>query len=510
MGTYRKNWASALLLSTSFLLTSNLVLDSSNGIAKALETDDVQTNTQQTNNTDNKVSTKDTTNTANVADTKTGNNDGEVNQQPINTDNTTVDNNDTSTGNTEITEPTNKDESTNPETEDKDTTKPEKENPNTKPTTPKKEVENPQQNPDKNVDKKPVKDVIKDKDTKKSQKKAKAKAKTKVKKQKLTKAEKKKLAIKKKEQKKLAITNKQTKLLKIDAKANKKLLEELKKNPSISTNIDTGDYINLTNWAYFDVRSQSNGDVTAERMNKVAKVMGKTTKMRNANIGDMIMKASKKYNINAGIIFAMTMYETGWGSSNQFVNLNNTGGMECMTGYACEGRWTKFDSLEDSIDRKAKLLAGHLYVGSGRVTLYDIISRYAPSFENNVNQYVNDIGRINEVYLGQKPLTIKGTKLMTEVNADAVLQNKGASAYEIKEALKQIELAKAERDTIDEKIKEQKEEQQKLKEKIKKEKERAKKLQALKDKQEMLKVRDANVENSIDIYQKGQLDEILK
>ena len=312
--------------------------------------------------------------------------------------------------------------------------------------------------------------------------------------------------------------------------------------PSVSNNtINSGTYTELSNWANFDIRSENNGDVTIARMNQVAKVMGKSQKMRDANIGTLIMKYANHYNINAGILFSFTMYETGWGSSSQFLNLNNTGGMECMSGYACVGRWAKFDSIEDSIERKARLLSGHMYVQGGLTTLWQIINRYAPSFENDVNLYINSIGQINEKYLGQRPLSIRNTRFVGEIQAQQILSNvdnienyniqsytsDGSSSRKfepsnrtetIRQALLELQgynqerkslIAKIEQDTVTQKRLE-KENKKLIKKAKKEERALAKAVQASKDYSTTLNIRQDSVTDSIDVYTTGDAEKLFK
>lgn len=493
-----QKFAKAFLLSASLLMTANLVITNpvfSTQTVKAIEKNEIESKLQAKNESNQDSNT----------DIKNEQIDNSVEpvepEKPVEPENPIE-----PTEPIEPVEPEKPIEPTEP-TKPVKPVEPEKPVKPTEPTLPTKPVkpdkeEKPNNNKKPDKDKKPVKDKdkkpVKPNKTEKPNKKPTVSSEIKKKKKQA-----------KKESQKYNINSNQITILNIDKKANAQLLADLKKNPTASTNILTGEYTTLSDWAYFDIRSVSNGEVTAERMNKVFSVVGKTNKIRNANLGDSIMRASEKHGINAGILFAMTAYETGWGSSSQFNNLNNTGGITCISGYECVGRWTKFNSLEESIDRKAQLLAGRLYVGDGLVTLYDVISRYAPAFENDVNQYVNSIGYINELYLNQKPVTIKGTKLITEINADNILNSTSASSYEIKEAIKQIELAQKERELISTKIKEQQEEQEKMKKELLQAKKEADKLKKVKDKQEMLKDRKNNVETTLTIYKEGQLKDVL-
>lgn len=155
-----------------------------------------------------------------------------------------------------------------------------------------------------------------------------------------------------------------------------------------------------TKWTKFDIRTEPSKDITAHKINTVLKAKGKSSKARNGNIGGHIMKASEKHKINPAVLFSMFAYETGWGSSKLFKSNNNVGGITCMRGYKCTGNWTKFKSVGQSIDKKAQILAGNLYVKSGRTKLGNVLNRYAsPSVYKT---YSANIGNIMSRNLNQK------------------------------------------------------------------------------------------------------------
>lgn len=143
-------------------------------------------------------------------------------------------------------------------------------------------------------------------------------------------------------------------------------------------------------WSGYDIRTTSN--ITAEQINQVLETRG-STKAKNSNIGEIIVQESKKANINAGVVFGMFAVETGWGSSNLFLNNNNVGGLECIKGYACNGRWASFPTVRESFQNKIRILKT-IYVGEGLVTLNQVINKYAPSDENDVEGYINMIGSV--------------------------------------------------------------------------------------------------------------------
>lgn len=154
-------------------------------------------------------------------------------------------------------------------------------------------------------------------------------------------------------------------------------------------------------WNNYNIQWESSKKLTANKMNKVLKKRGKSSKVRNGNYGKIIMDKSKKYGISPSILFGMFVWETGWGSSYRFTKYNNVGGIKCMRGYGCYRGYATFKSVNQAFDKKASLLSGKLYVGSGRTTYLRVVQRYSPS---NPRNYVANVGSIIEKNLGEKPI----------------------------------------------------------------------------------------------------------
>ena len=100
--------------------------------------------------------------------------------------------------------------------------------------------------------------------------------------------------------------------------------------------------------------------------------------------GKTFIEAGEKYGINPGVLAAISMHETGNGSSNLAKTHNNVGGMMGKTGPM------SFGSIEIGIDRMADNLK-RLYIDQGLTSVEDIQKKYAPlGAENdpsNLNQH---------------------------------------------------------------------------------------------------------------------------
>ncbi|MFD2330091.1 glucosaminidase domain-containing protein [Cohnella sp. GCM10020058] len=87
--------------------------------------------------------------------------------------------------------------------------------------------------------------------------------------------------------------------------------------------------------------------------------------------GDLFQAAAKKYGIDARLLTAIAMHETGNGTSSAAKNKYNVGGMMGRNGLM------SFDSLAAGIDAMASNLK-RLYYDQGLTTIEQIQRKYAP------------------------------------------------------------------------------------------------------------------------------------
>lgn len=145
-----------------------------------------------------------------------------------------------------------------------------------------------------------------------------------------------------------------------------------------------------------DVRAMSS--VTADQLN---------SKFKGAlyGHGQDFIDAGQKYGIDPAFLAAISMHETGNGSSNAINRQNNVAGMMGKNGLM------SFDSIQDGINAEAANLV-KLYINDGLLTPEQIQKRYAPvgaandpnglnsDWLNGVVQFWKQLGGGNYVQLG--------------------------------------------------------------------------------------------------------------
>lgn len=93
------------------------------------------------------------------------------------------------------------------------------------------------------------------------------------------------------------------------------------------------------------------------------------------NTGDLFVKYGNKYGIDPALLAAISIHETGNGTSPAARNKYNLGGMMDP-----ESKWTKlmsFDSIEEGIDAMARNLKKN-YLDQGITSIEGIGKKYAP------------------------------------------------------------------------------------------------------------------------------------
>lgn len=88
--------------------------------------------------------------------------------------------------------------------------------------------------------------------------------------------------------------------------------------------------------------------------------------------GELFATAAKKYGIDANLLAAIAMHETGNGTSNAVKTKNNVGGMMGKNGLMT------FASLAEGIDKMASNLKRN-YIDKGLTTIAQIQKKYAPN-----------------------------------------------------------------------------------------------------------------------------------
>lgn len=102
-----------------------------------------------------------------------------------------------------------------------------------------------------------------------------------------------------------------------------------------------------------------------------ANVLNTQLKGTLQNAASLFVEAGKKYQINPTFLAAVSMHETGNGSSNASRFKNNVAGMMGKNGLK------SYDSIEESIFDMARNLRNN-YLDEGKVTISQIGAKYAP------------------------------------------------------------------------------------------------------------------------------------
>jgi hypothetical protein len=105
-----------------------------------------------------------------------------------------------------------------------------------------------------------------------------------------------------------------------------------------------------------------------------------------------------KYGIDPAFAVAFFIHESSAGTNAGWAGLkpggastHNVGNIICA-GYAtCYGRFRDYGSWDEGIEDWYRLIDTEYIQGRGTQTVQDIIPIYAPSFENDVQAYVNSV-----------------------------------------------------------------------------------------------------------------------
>ncbi|MBY2114266.1 NlpC/P60 family protein [Clostridioides difficile] len=124
----------------------------------------------------------------------------------------------------------------------------------------------------------------------------------------------------------------------------------------------------------------------SDMINKLNKVF----KGKLSNTGSIFVKYSNAYKVNAALMAAISIHETGNGSSSLCKNKNNFFGMKGMS----------FSSVDEGIKRGISNLSRN-YINTGRKTLESIRDKYAPLYDSPLNKdWVPGVGKFYKQITG--------------------------------------------------------------------------------------------------------------
>ncbi|VIG17437.1 cell wall hydrolase [Clostridioides difficile] len=118
--------------------------------------------------------------------------------------------------------------------------------------------------------------------------------------------------------------------------------------------------------------------------------LNKVFKNKLSNTGSIFVKYSNAYKVNAALMAAISIHETGNGSSSLCKNKNNFFGMKGMS----------FGSVDEGIKRGISNLSRN-YIHTGRKTLESIRDKYAPLYDSPLNKdWVPGVGKFYKQITG--------------------------------------------------------------------------------------------------------------
>lgn len=129
---------------------------------------------------------------------------------------------------------------------------------------------------------------------------------------------------------------------------------------------------------------------TSKEDNDMINKLNKVFKNKLSNTGSIFVKYSNAYKVNAALMAAISIHETGNGSSSLCKNKNNFFGMKGMS----------FGSVDEGIKRGISNLSRN-YIHMGRKTLESIRDKYAPLYDSPLNKdWVPGVGKFYKQITG--------------------------------------------------------------------------------------------------------------
>ncbi|HBF0312401.1 C40 family peptidase [Clostridioides difficile] len=129
---------------------------------------------------------------------------------------------------------------------------------------------------------------------------------------------------------------------------------------------------------------------TSKEDNDMINKLNKVFKNKLSNTGNIFVKYSNAYKVNAALMAAISIHETGNGSSSLCKNKNNFFGMKGMS----------FSSVDEGIKKGISNLSRN-YIHTGRKTLDSIRDKYAPLYDSPLNKdWVPGVGKFYKQITG--------------------------------------------------------------------------------------------------------------
>jgi hypothetical protein len=117
-----------------------------------------------------------------------------------------------------------------------------------------------------------------------------------------------------------------------------------------------------------------------------------------AGTGQIWLEMGRRYGIDPAYALAFFIHESSAGTNPGWAGIkpgggttHNVGNIICAGYSTCFGRFRDYDSWNAGIEDWYKLISVEYVNDRGTATIEQIIPIYAPSFENDVNNYVQTV-----------------------------------------------------------------------------------------------------------------------
>jgi hypothetical protein len=114
--------------------------------------------------------------------------------------------------------------------------------------------------------------------------------------------------------------------------------------------------------------------------------------------GQIWIGLGKKYGIDPAYALAFFIHESSAGTNPRWDGMkpdgsttHNIGNISCAGYPRCLGRWRDYGSWDEGIEDWYRVIHDEYVVGRGTQTVEQIMPIYAPSFENDVDTYVQTV-----------------------------------------------------------------------------------------------------------------------
>ena len=108
-------------------------------------------------------------------------------------------------------------------------------------------------------------------------------------------------------------------------------------------------------------------------------------------LGNSIYAQSLQTGVNDSFTLALFLQESSMGTMGVATVTHNVGNIRCSEGYTCYEGYRSYSSWADGFQDLDNLLVGLYKVQFKATTVQDIITRYAPSNENDTTAYVKHV-----------------------------------------------------------------------------------------------------------------------